>query len=180
MTRIRASLTYANVMATVAVFLALGGGAYAALKLPKNSVGTNQIKKNAVRSSKVKNRSLLAKDFKLGQLRRGPRGRNGATNATVRTKNLVLHYSCTPFGPGQFSCQATQSETATCKPGERSLGGGWGKASDGSAVTINESKPSPTGGRPTGWTVNLSSFSFGPNSTHPDNPVPVYAICAAP
>src|SRR4051794_13795005 len=35
--KIRSALTYANVMATVAVFLALGGGAYAALKLPKNS-----------------------------------------------------------------------------------------------------------------------------------------------
>jgi hypothetical protein len=133
-----------------------------------------------VRSSKVKNRSLLAKDFKQGQLPRGPRGRNGATNVTVRTKSIPLHYSCTPFGPGQFQCQATSSETATCNAGERSVGGGWGKASDGSGVTINESKPSPTSGRPTGWTANVSSFAFGSNSTHPDNRVPVYAICAAP
>ena len=31
MTRIRSGLSYANVMATIAVFLALGGGAYAAI-----------------------------------------------------------------------------------------------------------------------------------------------------
>jgi hypothetical protein len=38
-TRIRAGLTYANVVATLALFLALGPGADAAIKLPKNSVG---------------------------------------------------------------------------------------------------------------------------------------------
>jgi hypothetical protein len=75
--QVRSGLTYANVMATVAVFLALGGGAYAALKLPKNSVGSKQIKRNAVNSSKVKNRSLLAADFKAGQLPAGPRGLQG-------------------------------------------------------------------------------------------------------
>jgi hypothetical protein len=45
--RIRGQVTYANVMATIAVFLAMGGGAYAALKA--NSVGSKQIKPNAVK-----------------------------------------------------------------------------------------------------------------------------------
>jgi hypothetical protein len=75
--QVRSGLTYANVMATIAVFLALGGGAYAALSLPKNSVGSKQIKRNAVNSSKVKNRSLLAADFKAGQLPAGPQGLQG-------------------------------------------------------------------------------------------------------
>jgi hypothetical protein len=39
--------TYANVMATAAVFIALGGGAYAATRLPANSVGSRQLKENA-------------------------------------------------------------------------------------------------------------------------------------
>jgi hypothetical protein len=82
MRRIRGSLSYANVMATVAVFLALGGGAYAALKLPRNSVGTTQIKNNAVVSSKVKNGSLLSKDFRAGQLPQGPKGDTGAKGET--------------------------------------------------------------------------------------------------
>jgi hypothetical protein len=77
MARIRSSLSYANVMATVALFLALGGSAYAALQLPKGSVGTRQLKKNAVVSSKVKNGSLLKRDFKAGQLPRGPKGDQG-------------------------------------------------------------------------------------------------------
>jgi hypothetical protein len=33
-------LTYANVIATVALFLALRGGAYAATRVPARSVGT--------------------------------------------------------------------------------------------------------------------------------------------
>jgi hypothetical protein len=72
------------VIATTAIFIALGGGAYAAVTLPKNSVGSKQLKANAVTSSKVKNRSLLAKDFKAGQLPRGPRGATG----TVDTSNF--------------------------------------------------------------------------------------------
>jgi hypothetical protein len=70
-------LTYANVVATLALFLALGGGAYAAFKLPKNSVGPKQIKANAVNSSKVANGSLLAGDFEAGQLPTGPQGLKG-------------------------------------------------------------------------------------------------------
>jgi hypothetical protein len=74
---IKPRLTYANVMATIAVFLSLGGGAYAALKLPRNSVGPQQIKSNAVSSSKVENGSLLSGDFKSGQLPAGARGPEG-------------------------------------------------------------------------------------------------------
>jgi hypothetical protein len=77
LTRIGSRLTYANVMATIGVFLALGGGAYAAAKLPKNSVGSAQIKKNAVTAAKVKNGSLLSGDFKAGQLPAGPQGPQG-------------------------------------------------------------------------------------------------------
>src|SRR3954468_4641486 len=66
-TKITNHLSYANVMATLAVFMVLGGGAYAATKLPKNSVTTIQ----------VEDRSLLAKDFKAGQLPAGARGLKG-------------------------------------------------------------------------------------------------------
>src|SRR4051794_6950631 len=62
----------------------MGGTGYAALKLPKNSVGSKQIKKNAVTGSKVKNGSLRKGDFAAGQARvgpAGPAGRNG-TNGT--------------------------------------------------------------------------------------------------
>jgi hypothetical protein len=53
------------------------GQAASRLVLPKNSVGSAQIKKNAVTGPKVKNGSLLAADFKAGQLPRGPQGPKG-------------------------------------------------------------------------------------------------------
>jgi hypothetical protein len=79
MRRLRTQLTYANVMSSIAVFVVLGGGAYAAATLPKNSVGSKQIKANAVTSSKVKDGSLLSKDFKPGQLVAGAPGPAGLT-----------------------------------------------------------------------------------------------------
>ena len=69
MKSLRGKLTYANVMATVAVFLALGGGtAWAATTLSNNSVGTPQLKNGSVTGEKVHQGSLLASDFKNGQL----------------------------------------------------------------------------------------------------------------
>jgi hypothetical protein len=82
MARIRSYLSYANVVATLALFVALGGGAYAAITLPKNSVGTRQIKNDAVTSSKVKNGSLLSGDFKAGQLPAGIPGSQGPKGDT--------------------------------------------------------------------------------------------------
>jgi len=46
-------LSYSNVIATMALFIALGGAAVAA-GLPKNSVGANQLKKGAVTAAKLK------------------------------------------------------------------------------------------------------------------------------
>ncbi|HEX6153608.1 MAG TPA: hypothetical protein VFZ19_08815 [Solirubrobacterales bacterium] len=46
-------LNYANVIATIALFVALGGAAVAA-GLPKNSVGTKQLKRGAVTAAKLK------------------------------------------------------------------------------------------------------------------------------
>jgi hypothetical protein len=70
-------LTFSNVVACLALFVALGGAAYAATQLPKNSVGPQQIRKNAVTASKVKDGSLLPSDFAQGKLPRGERGPQG-------------------------------------------------------------------------------------------------------
>ena len=53
------------------------GHAAGRLVLAKSSVGTAQLKKNAVTSVKVENGSLLAADFKAGQLPSGPKGDPG-------------------------------------------------------------------------------------------------------
>src|SRR4051812_42746169 len=79
----------APVVAFVALFVALASGAYAAINLPANSVGTQQLKNRAVTaeklggssvtSAKVKDSSLLAKDFQAGQLPAGIPGQPGPT-----------------------------------------------------------------------------------------------------
>ena len=78
---LRKRLTYANVIATLALFIALGGTSYAVTALPKNSVGTQQLKKSAVTSVKVKDGSLVAADFAAGTLLKGETGATGAQGA---------------------------------------------------------------------------------------------------
>lgn len=71
-------LSYANVMVTLLALVVLGGGvAYAAGKLPKNSVGPKQLRKNSVTGAKVKDGSLKEVDFAKGQLPAGPQGAPG-------------------------------------------------------------------------------------------------------
>lgn len=51
--RLRPKLTYSNLIATIALFIALGGAAVAA-GLPRNSVGPNQLKRGAVTAAKIR------------------------------------------------------------------------------------------------------------------------------
>ena len=82
--RFRARLTYANVIATLALFVALGGSSYAALKLPNGSVGSEQLKKNSVTSVKVRPGTLVTSDFNASARSRlrGPRGTGGRGGAS--------------------------------------------------------------------------------------------------
>jgi hypothetical protein len=78
----------ALIVALIALFLALTGGAYAAFTLPKESVGSVQLRNGAVTASKlhrdavtssaVEPGSLLRGDFKAGQLPAGPTGSTGS------------------------------------------------------------------------------------------------------
>jgi hypothetical protein len=74
----RPRATFANVVSCLALFIALGGASYAAVALPKNSVGTKQIVPGAIDNSKIRKGSLLAGAFKPGQLRAGKDGAQGA------------------------------------------------------------------------------------------------------
>jgi hypothetical protein len=85
---VKERLTYANIVATLALIIALGmGSAWAAGKLAKDSVKSKQIKAGAVKNSdladnsvtsaKVADGSLLGGDFAAGQLPAGPQGPQG-------------------------------------------------------------------------------------------------------
>lgn len=103
-------LSYANVMSTLAVFLALGGVSYAAIKLPKDSVGSGQIKKNAVTGAKVKDKSLTAADFK-GSIQgpAGPAGPAGPKGDTSRGGGLTV--LATPHSTSEVHIPAGQTVT---------------------------------------------------------------------
>jgi hypothetical protein len=80
---VRRRMTYANTMATVAVFIALGSGSYAAVKVTGRTVKDGSltgadVRNSSLKSKDIKNRSLRAIDFKRGALRRGREGRPGA------------------------------------------------------------------------------------------------------
>src|SRR5215213_3265966 len=83
----RRRLTYANVMATIAVFIALGGTSFAISKLPKNSVGAKQLKKNSVTTTKIKSNAVTGAKVKPGTITGAQV--NSATLGTVPSANLA-------------------------------------------------------------------------------------------
>jgi hypothetical protein len=121
----------ALIVACLALLVALGGSSYAAIALAPNSVGTRELKNNAVVATKVKNRSLLRVDFKRGQCcppgRRGAQGLPGPAGAPgpggpqgpPGLSGLELVSQSTPSN--------TQNEkliTAECPLGKKVIGGG--------------------------------------------------------
>ena len=67
--RLRPRLSYANVMASIAVFIALSGGAYAAINLPEGSVTSKEIAKNAVRAKQIAKRAVRKKELARNAVR---------------------------------------------------------------------------------------------------------------
>lgn len=81
MKQIRKHITYANVMSSIAVFLVLGGAAFAATVLPKNSVGTKQLVNNAVTTAKIKKEAVTGAKIKAGTIT-GDKIKAGAITGT--------------------------------------------------------------------------------------------------
>jgi hypothetical protein len=79
---LRRHLTYANVVASLALFLALGGAAFAATQLPRNSVGTGQLKPEAVTAGKIAKKTRNQLKGATGPAgAQGPTGKTGAKGA---------------------------------------------------------------------------------------------------
>lgn len=81
--RRRPVLSFANVVSVLALFVALGGSAYAATQIPRNSVGTKQLKNGSITAAKIRNGAVTA--AKLGALAIAPAP--GATPASVEHAN---------------------------------------------------------------------------------------------
>lgn len=84
-------LSFANVISCVALFVALGGTSYAIVKVPRNSVGSRE----------VKNRSLKAVDLASGAIQgargargpqgpAGPAGERGPADVVTANRNKIF------------------------------------------------------------------------------------------
>ena len=156
----------------------LGEAAYNAV-VPKNSVGTQQLQRNAVKAAKIApnairtthvlDGSLLAADFKAGQIPQGPKGDKGdtgdkgapgvsgyeiVTQATTITNTLL-------------------SVSVACPAGKKAFGGGvrsntW---TLGAGPYVVSSTPNAAG---TGWDTRMSFHSAAGTAT-----VTAYAVCGS-
>ena len=169
----------AFVVACVALVVALSGTGYAALSVPRNSVGTAQLRTGAVTSLKVRNHSLKRIDFKSGALLRGPRGFRGPAGPTGPAGSggavtLVAHstsVSVPAAAAGQF---VTRVAETSCASGEKGIAGGtnWSNDTDNKALTTVYSRPVGSGGTVTGWRAR------GGNGTTAAATFSVVVLCA--
>lgn len=117
---LRKHLTYANVVSTLCLFLALGGAAYAGTKLAKGSVGTNQLKAeavtkaklhpNSVNSKKVVDGSLTGEDIDAATLGKVPSAANAEHAVTADNANTAN--SAKSAGTATDADHATSADTA--------------------------------------------------------------------
>jgi hypothetical protein len=195
MSRLKAWLSFRNVVAVLALFVALGGSAYAAGVLPVNSVGTAQLKGGSVTSGKVKDGTLKVVDIAGDQLERGPTGAVGpagpagvadtsqfpvtaASDARYLRGRLVTVIASTNISGGTFG-----GATATCPAGHQAMAGG--VLPGRNDVIVTSSEPVIEGsnvaqlsdglhGAPTAW----RAFARNANGNAAPTTLKVVVICA--
>ena len=122
MRRIRSKLTYANVMATLAVFLVLGGGTAVALQRPNTvqsddlgpgaQVKAADVADNAVNGANIVNNSVTGGDVKESTL-------NGLVRGRMLDFNLAAtgpgdpHKPIATVGPYKLSGECISSRAAS-------------------------------------------------------------------
>jgi hypothetical protein len=185
---------YANVTATLALFVALGGTSYAAATISSadvqnGSLTSADIKNESLKSRDVdngsltggdlKNGSLRAADFKSGDLPAGPQGvpgpqgiqgPAGATNVVARRTNAIV-----PVG-------GVETAVASCLPGERAVGGGagiTGAFTQNAGVFVNEPREDD-GSEPEDGEVATKWAATGLNDTVIPQVMNVHVLCASP
>jgi len=93
MKQLQPRLTYANVVSTICLFMLLGGAAYAAFKLPKNSVGTKQIKNNSITGAKIKNGVITGSKINMSSLGTVPSASHASTADSATTAGTATKAS---------------------------------------------------------------------------------------
>lgn len=174
----RPHLTYANVTATLALCIALGGTAYAGLRVTGREVVNGSLSGRDVRDHSLRNRDLAAGARTRGPAGpAGPAGRAGATTVVVRTAGgTSVARACVP----DPTCNSRELPAAVgCHPGERATGGGVTALTGSGNAAVTDSRPiEGPGGVPVGWQGAVGSTE-APDAVFTGQ-VAVYAICASP
>jgi hypothetical protein len=204
MTNALRHLTYANVMATVAVFVALGGSSYAALTITGRDVRNESLTGKDVKGltgrdvrnesltgkdvkgltgADIANGRLRAEDFASGQLPQGPQGPQGAPGppgrdgAAADITTVVRTDGPCPTPPAGGFCLVR----AMCQPGERATGGGAGLDGVSGAEILRISRPveanqtmAEAGEVAVGWEAVIENDGPGPDNATG------YVICVSP
>jgi len=179
MRKLRHRLSPSFVISCAALFVALGGTGYAVVVLPANSVGTKQLKKNAVNSAKIRDASLRARDFAKGQLPapppgaqgvQGPPGQQGAEGRPGFSSLRYIRGEWIALPPSDEA-----SDEILCPEGEHVVGGGvlsnYNESGDPvmTAGYVNSSFPPDT----SSWFVSV----WNPTDD-PDFAFQAWAVCA--
>ena len=85
---VRKRATYSNVIATMALFIALGGVAVAA-GLPRNSVGPKQLKRGAVTAAKIRKGAVIAGKLSPNSVGPGNIGNGAVTTAKLGASSVI-------------------------------------------------------------------------------------------
>jgi hypothetical protein len=168
---LRRHASYANVAATLALVLSMGGSAVAAKHYLVNS--TKQISPKVLRALRGKTGPAGvagAPGAPGGTGKEGPQGKegpHGATSVVVRTAEVTVEN------------KKSGSATASCEPGERATGG---SVETGTGSFVNVSSPIP-GGKPEPAEPGVTPTSWRGvwlNESGVTDTFHVYVVCAAP
>jgi hypothetical protein len=182
MSRIGRLLSFSNIIACLALFIALGGSVYAAGKISGSQIKAgslpgNRIKAKTVTAKQVKPGTLTGTQIQAGTIGAAQIQANSLTSAQINQSTLTgvsaanlgsVQYAVATASISPTAENGTQA-TAGCPAGTSVIGGG-ATVSNEEQAFINDSGPNSTRN---GWTA--TGFSFG----SPGNSMTVTAICTA-
>jgi len=150
----------ATVIATLTLFVALGGTSYAAVALAPNSVGSAQIKDGAVQSSDIKDGAVISDDIANGAIGSDDI-KSGSIQVSDLSKGAMNGLDGKDGAQGPAGPAGPKGETGAqgpAGPAGSSSGGGGGvtiRDADGNVVSHVLSLPAPDANP---WTGAVNSF----------------------
>ena len=106
--RLRRRLSYANVMSTLAVFIALGGSSYAAY-----TINGSAIKKRSIPGNRLRHNTLTGVQIKESRLARVPRAKSADTLDGISAAQLKIKCPADTFPTADVCVERTTRPSAS-------------------------------------------------------------------